>query len=123
MYIGVFILFFLLEGYAIFFIAFLIMILFKKHKLPWTLIVANLACIGVFLYLKYLVENQELVFVSKYYPSDSQDWGAGLGNLGIFSKNILILLAIFSVIQIIFWWLFLQAKRKSRIAEKIKQPG
>ena len=101
---------FLIEIYTAFLIIFLIVKAFKRKKLPWVIIAANGLCIALLLWLKYMVENHEVIFTGSY--KESEDWGEGLANLGITLMNVGIILLILLITQLIFAVYFTRRFRK-----------
>ncbi len=102
---------FLPEIYVALLFIFLIVKALKRKKLPWVVIIANGLCITFLLWLKYKVENHEVIFTGSY-NNKSDDWGEGLANLGITLMNLGIVLLILLITQLIFAFYFNLESRK-----------
>lgn len=107
--IGLFL--FLAEIYVAFLIIFLGIKVLKRKKLPWKVIAINGLCIAILMWLKYKVENHEIIFTGSYsYGGD--DWGEGLANVGITLKNLGIVYLIMLATQIVFVIIFGRESKK-----------
>lgn len=97
----IFILLIWLEAYTIFLTTYFIIYYFRKKRLPWALLLANLLCLVLFFFLEWLVSNHKLALLGGY--SEADDWGAGMANVYTWIINESLLLVAFLVTQCIFW--------------------
>lgn len=88
-----------LQVYCISVIVLLIILLGRKKRLPWLLMICELVCIGLFFLLKFLIMNNKIAFIGSY--SEGDNWGAGLANVMFFTYNLLILIGMFILTQIL----------------------
>lgn len=112
----IFFFFIFLEIYTGFLIIILLVHLIRRKRLPWSVLMAEVLCIGSFFYLKYLLDDHKLIFTGSY-NNDKVHWESGLANLSVYMLNLLILLGIFIITQIIFWILY--SKRFRRLNPKM----
>ena len=71
---------------------------------------AELICITLFFYLKFLLGEHKLIFIGNY-SSDQEHWESGLANVGAYTFNLAILIGIFLVLQIVFWIIYARKVR------------
>lgn len=100
-----------LEVYTAFLIIYSIIKIVRKKKVPVIILTWNFILIGLFFYLRYLVDNHKLIFI-KGYNDSPEDWGEGLANVMISIYNLGIIFLAFCFIQILFWRLFLHKYKK-----------
>ena len=105
-----YILIFFLEVYTGLVIIFLLIQLLRKKKQPWKILFAELICLILFFYLRFLVGEHKIIF-SGNYSNDKEHWESGLGNVGIYTFNLAILMGIFLVLQIVFWFIYTKKVR------------
>ncbi len=91
--------------YLVVFIIYIVVQFFKKKKLPWVLLSAQVLTIAIFFYLQNLVDNHKLIFTGNYKDS-TEHWADGMANVYVSFANLGILLLIFIVLQIGFWYFF-----------------
>ena len=104
---------FLAEIYAAFLVIFLIVKSVRRKKIPWAVVVANGLCIVLLLWLKYKVQNHEIIFAGNYsYGGD--DWGEGLANVGVTLGNLGIVYLIILATQIVFVIIFSRESKKMK---------
>jgi hypothetical protein len=88
----------------------------RKKKFPRILMIAEAICIAVFLYLKFMIRQRQLVFIGGH-EDVLEDETYGFGNMMSFVINQGILVILFLVTQVIFWYLYLRARNKVPINE------
>ena len=88
---------------------------FLRHKkFPKILMIAEAICVAVFLYLKFMIRQEELVFINGY-EDVLQEESYGFGNMMSFIINQGILVILFLVTQIIFWYLYRRTRIKINV--------
>ena len=105
-----YILIFFLEVYTALVIIFFLIQLLRKKKQPWIILFAELICIGLFFYLRFLIGEHKLIFIGKYNKGQDH-WEAGLANIGTYTFNLAILMGIFLVLQMAFWMIYSKKAR------------
>jgi len=73
--------------------------------MPWRVLLIEAGCLGLFFYLKYLVDQHELV-VFNDYQDDPQDYGEGIANVVVYTYNLAFIIGLFLITQLIFWAFF-----------------
>jgi NADH:ubiquinone oxidoreductase subunit 5 (subunit L)/multisubunit Na+/H+ antiporter MnhA subunit len=107
----------LAEIYVVFLVIFLIVKAIKRKKLPWTVIVANGMSIVLLMWLKYKVQDHEIIFTGSY-AYGGNDWGEGLANIGITIENLGIVYLIIITTQIVFVIFFSRESKKLNAGSK-----
>lgn len=105
------------EIYVAFLVIFLCVKAVKKKKLPWIVIAINCVTIAPLLWLKYKVENHEIIFTGSY-SYDGNDWGEGLANIGVTLENLGIVYLIILVTQGLFAFFFSREFKKLNSSRK-----
>lgn len=107
----------LAEIYVAFLVIFLCVKAAKKKKLPWIVIATNCVSIALLVWLKYKVENHEIIFTGSY-SYGGNDWGEGLANIGVTLENLGIVYLIMLVTQLLFAFFFSREFKKLNVSRK-----
>lgn len=86
-------------------ILFLVIQLFRKRKQSWKILFAELICLILFFYLRFLAGGHKIIFIGDY-SNDKGHWESGLANVGVYTYNLAILMGIFAALQILFWIIY-----------------
>jgi hypothetical protein len=68
------------ELYTGIIVLYVIVQLLRKKKLPWILLLMESGCLIVLFYLRYLVNQHELIVIGEY-QDDPKDYGDGIANM------------------------------------------
>lgn len=107
----IFLLFFLFELYVAVLMIYVLVLLIRRKKLPVNVLLINVLCLGLLWWLKYEVEEHNIVFTGSYENSPG-DWGEGLANMMVSLLNLGIVYVIGLVTQLIFINIFSREFRK-----------
>lgn len=106
------IIFFFFYIYTLIFLIIIAVHAIGRRRIYWPLVIGNLCCIGLFIFLQKLVEDHKLRFTGTY-DDHPDDWGAGLSNVSVAVANEVILILVFTAIQIFFWSAYRGKLRRS----------
>lgn len=107
-----------LELYTGVIVLYVIIHLLRKKKLPWKILLIESGCILLFFYLRYLVDQHELIVFGDY--TDPQDYGEGIANMSLYTYNLAFVTGLFLISQLVFWAFFTE---KFKNLNKQKQEG
>ena len=94
-----------LELYTGFIVLYVIIQLIRSKKLPWKILLVESGCLVLFFYLRYLVDQHELIVFGDY-QDDPQDYGEGIANASVYFYNFAFVLGLFLITQLVFWAFF-----------------
>lgn len=99
------ILYIFFELYTGIIVLYVIVQLLRKKKLPWILLLIESGCLIVFFYLRYLVNQHELIVIGGY-QEDPKDYGQGIANVSVYYYNLAFIIGLFLITQLFFWAFF-----------------
>ena len=104
-FILLYILYIFLELYTGVIVLYMIIQLLRKKKLPWKILLIQAGCLIFFFYLRYLVNQHELIVFGNY-KDDPQDYGEGIANAFTYTYNLAFITGLFLITQLFFWAFF-----------------
>ena len=99
------------EVYSLFLVAYTVIKLIKKKKLPAFILISNFFIVAMFFFVRKMVLDDRLIFTGTYKDS-TQYWEEGLANMMISIYNLAIVFFAFWITQILFWIVFLRRYKK-----------
>ena len=87
--------------------------------MPWKILLIESGCLLLFFYLRYLVDQHELIVFGNYQDSP-EDYGQGIANMFVYFYNLAFVLGLFLITQLVFWAFF---SEKFKNLKKQKSDG
>ena len=84
---------------------YMIIQLIRGKKLPWKILLVESACLILFIYLRHLVDQHELIVFGEY-EEDPQDYGEGIANAAFYTYNLAFVIGLFLFTKLVFWAFF-----------------
>jgi hypothetical protein len=94
-----------LELYTGIIVLYIVIQLLRKKKLPGKILLIESGFLLLFFYLKYLVNQHELIVFGNY-KDNPEDYGEGIANMFVYVYNLAFVLGLFLITQLVFWAFF-----------------